>query len=126
MGGAFDVEVRSLMRPGVVSVGEHATVEQARRAMLAHKVHAVLVIGDGGHAVGWVTAGGALAHMERSADLTPAGAAIDEPAVGVHPNEPASRAVELLREHDVQRLYVARAEGEHPEGVIGELDLLGA
>jgi predicted transcriptional regulator len=126
MEGAFDAEVRSLMRPGVVSIGEHTTIEQARRAMLAHQVHAVLVIGDDGRPAGWVTAAGVLAHRRGNPEMVAVGTIVDEPAVCVHPNEPGSTAMELLREHGVRRLYVARHEGEHPEGVIGEFDLLRA
>jgi CBS domain-containing protein len=126
MSGAFDVEVRALMRAGVVTLGAESTIEQARRAMLAHQVHALLVIGPAGRPLGWITAAAVLDHVQRAAQMTTVGAAVDEPAVRVHPSDPATRAVEMLTEHGVHRLYVARTDDDHPEGVIGEFDLLSA
>ncbi len=124
MGGLLDEEVRSVMNAGAVTIGADSSVEQARRAMLAHSVHAILVVGPGGRPLGWITAGGVLDHLRREAHLKRVGDAVDEPAVRIHPSEPASRAVELLAEHGVRRLYVARSDGDHPEGVVGEFDLL--
>jgi CBS domain-containing protein len=125
-GDVLENEVRSLMRPGVVTIGDDSSVEQARRAMLAHRVHAVLVIGREGRPRGWITAGVVLAHLQRSPDLTPLSQAALEPAVRVEPSDSGRRAADLLAEHRVSRLLVARSEDDHPEGVIGELDLLGA
>ena len=51
--------VRAFMRPGVVTVAEDASLLQVQRAMIAHAVHAVLIVGTGGP-VGWITAGGLL------------------------------------------------------------------
>lgn len=49
------------MRPGVVTVAEDASVLQARRALQAHGVHAVLVVERShGRPLGFITARGLL------------------------------------------------------------------
>ena len=40
-----DTPVRAIMRPGVISIPEDASLRQAMRAMAAHAVHAVLIVG---------------------------------------------------------------------------------
>ena len=45
--------VRAFMRPGVITVPEHATLLEAKRAMVHHGVHAVLIVGLRQAAAGW-------------------------------------------------------------------------
>ena len=53
--------VRAFMRPGVISVPEHATLLEAKRAMVRHGVHAVLIVAaSGGRPLGWVSDDGLL------------------------------------------------------------------
>ena len=53
--------VRDIMRPGVIVLSDDASVVQAQRALLAHNVHAVLVVEDAtGRPMGWVTTRGLL------------------------------------------------------------------
>lgn len=57
---AEDIEVSEVMRRGVVTVAE-ASVLQARRALQAHGVHAVLVVERShGRPLGFITARGLL------------------------------------------------------------------
>lgn len=56
---AEEIEVSEVMRPGVVTVAEDASVLQARRALQAHGVHAVLVVERShGRPLGFITARG--------------------------------------------------------------------
>lgn len=122
----LETDVRSLMRPGVVSIGEQSSLEQARRALLSHRVHAILVVGRGGRALGWVTVRDVLARAGRDPGLVTAGSAVGEPAVRVSPATTGREAAALLVECGTARLLVARDDEDHPEGVVGELDLLAA
>lgn len=122
----LDVPVRDLMRPGVVTIGERASLEQARRALLSHGVHAVLVVGAGGVSRGWVMARGVLARAGDDPALVTAGQVVCEPVVRISPMATGAEAARMLVEHRVSRLIVARTDAEPPEGVIGELDLLAA
>src|ERR687897_504691 len=58
--------VRDLMRPGVITIAENAALMHAKRAMVRHGVHAVLVVGaDTGHPLGWVLDHGLLRWLEQ-------------------------------------------------------------
>ena len=120
-----DTPVRAIMRPGVISMPEDASLRQAMRAMAAHAVHAVLIVGArDGAALGWVTARGVLAWLTRDAALAPAAIAITEPAVCIEPAASAADVVRLLAETGATHLLVAYHPGVPPQGVVGELDIV--
>src|SRR5215207_4771448 len=65
--------VSEFMRPGVITIGDNAPLMQAKRAMVRHGVHGVLVISrESGAPLGWVSAGGLLAWLERDLTALPA------------------------------------------------------
>lgn len=116
---------RQVMRPGVVSLPEDASLRQVQRAMVSHGVHAVLVVaGMTGQPLGWITSHGLLAWCEGDTDLRVARDAIDEAVVFIEPSEPASRALSLLRRPATTHLLVARAPGLVAEGVLADLDVI--
>jgi CBS-domain-containing membrane protein len=118
------VECRRLMRPGVVVIAEDASVDAARRALLAHDVHALLVVGaDGATPLGWVTARSVLG-AGRSCATTPVRDAIAEDAVSVEPFATAADALALLLREEVSHVLVSTAARRLPEGVIGDRDML--
>ena len=83
----LDRPVCQLMTPGVVSLPETATVRMAFGALVAHRVHAVLIVArDGGRPLGWVSARGLLAFLLRDDDLLHVGQAIDQAAATISPN----------------------------------------
>ena len=60
----LDTPVRTIMRAGVISVPDDASVRDVQRALVAHRVHAVLVVdARTGEAVGWGTTLGVLEHL---------------------------------------------------------------
>jgi len=74
----LDAAIRDAMRPGVIVISGHASVARAQRALLAHGVHAILVLDDdGGRPLGWVTSRGLLRWAER--DISPAPHAMRSP-----------------------------------------------
>lgn len=121
----LDTHVRSIMRAGVISVPDDASVRQVQRALVAHRIHAVLVVGArGGQVVGWATARGVLGRMDPDESLLPAALAVTEPVEVISPTATAEEALRRLVETGAARLLVCRADGWQPEGVVSELDLI--
>jgi CBS domain-containing protein len=118
--------VREFMRPGVISLPEHATLLEAKRAIVQHRVHAVLIVGAGdGRPFGWVSADGLLAWLEKDLTTVPASNGITEPARYIEPGASAHEAVEALAAPGVTHLLVSPIAGQTPHGVIAALDLVG-
>lgn len=125
-GDHLETPVRRLMTPGVVSIVEEASLRSVYRAMVAHGVHAVLVVGrHAGRPLGWVTARGLLAWIDRDEGLTCARDAITEPPVTIEPSASAREALTALAQAGTTHLLVAHAADLMPEGVISDLDLIG-
>jgi CBS domain-containing protein len=124
-GDRLDTPVRDLMRPGVIVLSEHASVAQAQRAVLAHGVHAVLILEDStGRPVGWVTSRGLLAWTARDVALACAREAVTEPPIAVEPSASAREALEAIDRTGASRLLVVRDGAGLPEGVVSDVDLL--
>lgn len=125
--GPLDTEVRSAMTPGVVSITETATLLQGYRALVAHEVHSVLVIGrNNGKPLGWVTARGLLGHITDDSDLCTVGDAITHPPASIQPGATLREALTALAQPGVSQLLVARRPDVLPEGVLSDLDVIAA
>jgi CBS domain-containing protein len=117
--------VSSIMRPGVISIAENASLLLAKRAMIRHGVHAVLVVGEeDGRALGWVSADGLLSWLERDLSALPASRGIAEAAYRVEPGDSAHDALEALLKPGVTHLVVASAASQTPHGVVSAMDLV--
>jgi CBS domain-containing protein len=117
--------VSEIMRPGVITMAENASLLQAKRAMVRHGVHAVLVVGEGdGRALGWVSAGGLLAWLERDLDALPAAQGITESAHRIDADATAHDALEALLNSGVSHLVVTSPGSDMPQGVLGAMDLV--
>lgn len=124
-GRPLDREVREIMSPGVTSVVEDASLRQVYRALVAHRVHAILVLGlTDGRPVGWVTASGLLGWIDTDATMRPARDAVTEEPATIEPSATAAEAVAALSRSGVSRLLVQRGPGVLPEGVVTEMDLV--
>ena len=124
-GAHLDTPVREIMTAGVVALTEDASLRQAHRALVAHRIHGVLVIGrNGGRPLGWITARGLLAWAEQDATIASARDAITERAETIEPSATAREAIAALSQPGVSHLLVCRHPMESPEGVISELDLV--
>jgi signal-transduction protein with cAMP-binding, CBS, and nucleotidyltransferase domain len=122
--GRLDEAVRDIMRPGLLSLAEDASLKDAARAMTSHGVHAVLIVGSQtGLPLGWITSRGLLAWLD-SDWLMPCSRAITEPPTYVTPSASAGDAVTKLSQPGVTHLLVARVAGHAPEGVVSDLDLV--
>ncbi len=124
-GDHMDAPAREIMTPGVVSIPEDASLWHVYRAMIAHSVRAVLVVGHTeGKPLGWVTARGLLAWIGKDESLACARDAITERATFIEPGATAREAVVALLQAGVSHVLVRRAEDAMPEGVLSDLDLI--
>jgi CBS domain-containing protein len=116
--------VADVMRCGVVSVSRSTSLDAVARVMREHGVHGVLVVGDDGEPLGWVTARGLLAHHAADWHRVRAGDAINESCVRVVPSASVPSAIDTLREAGVTRLAVMRPGSRTPDGVLSEIDVV--
>lgn len=124
-GDHLETPVHQLMTPGVVSVPEDTSLRQVYRAMTAHSVRAVLVVGrTEGKPLGWVTARGLLGWIDKDDALASARDAITERATFIDPGATARDAVVALLQAGVSHVLVRRADDSMPEGVLSDLDLV--
>jgi CBS domain-containing protein len=120
----LDTAVSSIMRPGVVSVAEDASLQQARRAMIDHGTHAILVVGSRtGVPLGWITSRGLLSRLECD-PFMPCSQSITEPPTYIGPSCSAAEAAEALSQPGVTHLLVSRMPGYPPEGIVSDFDLV--
>jgi CBS domain-containing protein len=122
----LDTPVRALMTPGVVTLVEDASVRQAFAALVAHHVHAVLVVGhQRGMPLGWVTARGLLPYLDSDDDLLCVRDAISEEPRTIDPAATAREAIVALSSPETSHLLVTPRQSLVPEGVISDLDVAG-
>jgi CBS domain-containing protein len=124
-GDYLETPVRDIMTPGVVSIPEDASLRHVYRAMTAHSVRAVLVVGrTEGRPLGWVTARGLLGWIGKDESLASARDAITERSSFIHPSATAREAVVALLQAGVSHVLVRRSDDSMPEGVLSDLDLV--
>ncbi|HEX6458631.1 MAG TPA: CBS domain-containing protein [Thermoleophilaceae bacterium] len=124
-GDHLDTPVRDVMTPGVVSIAEDASLIQVFRAMRAHDVHAVLVVGtQHGSPVGWVTARGLLAWVGQDVGLVHARDAVTERVHTIDAGASARDALMMLSQPETSHLLVVRGRDVLPEGVISPVNLI--
>ena len=124
-GDHLDIPVRDVMTPGVVSIAEDASLIQVFRAMRAHDVHALLVVGtQHGSPVGWVTARGLLAWIGKDVGLAHARDAVTERVQTIEAGAAAREALRMLSQPETSHLLVTRGRDVVPEGVISPVNLI--
>ena len=124
-GDYLETPVRDIMTPGVVSIPEDASLRHVYRAMTAHSVRAVLVVGrTEGRPIGWVTARGLLGWIGKDESLASALDAVTERASFIDPSATAREAIVALLQAGVSHVLVRRSDDSMPEGVLSDLDLV--
>jgi CBS domain-containing protein len=120
-------EVAEFMTPGCVVISEAASVAAAAKAMAAHRVHAVLVVGArNGTPLGWVTHRGLLGWIGRDRTLARASEAITEEVRAIPAHESLRTALYALSLSGTTRLLVRSKPNALPEGVLSDYDLARA
>ena len=113
------------MTPGVVALPGDASLRRVHEALLAHRVHAILIVDHrSGAPLGWITPAGLLAQLSGDHEPRTARQAVDEQAVRISPSASARDAVALLATPGISHLLVCHGEQNMPEGVVSPLDLL--
>lgn len=124
-GDYLETPVRDFMTPGVLTIAEDASLRHVYRAMVAHSVHAVLVVGrNEGRALGWVTARGLLGWVGRDQALASARDAVTERPATIEPGATAADALRALSQAGTSHLLVSGRRDATPEGVVSELDVV--
>jgi CBS domain-containing protein len=117
-------EVAEFMTRGCVVISDAASVADAAKALLAHHVDAVLVMGARtGLPLGWVTASGLMDWPGTDREQSPARGAITEPVRAISPHECVRVALYALSLSRTGRLLVRSKRDQTPEGVLTHFDL---
>ena len=117
-------EVADIMTPGCVMISEAASVADAARAMAAHRVHGILVVGArNGTPLGWITHRGLLGWIGRERRLARASEAITEEVRAIPAHESLRAALYALSLAGTTRLLVRSRPNQMPEGVLSDFDL---
>lgn len=117
--------VTEVMHHGVVAVPATATLQDAAAAMRDNKVHAVLVTGSDGSALGWVTSRGILHNHARDWSAGSSAAdAITEPAAAVATTAALADALTVFVATGASHVLVSASASEPPAGVIADSDLV--
>jgi CBS domain-containing protein len=120
----LDREVAQFMTPGCVVISGTASVADAAKAIAAHRVHAVLVLGGrNGTPLGWVTHRGLLGWIGRDRSLARATEAITEQVRAIPAHESVRTALYALSLSGTTRLLVRSKPNQMPEGVLSDFDL---
>ncbi len=121
----LDTEVRNAMTPGVIAVSEHASVRQAYKALTAHRIHSLLVVGGAnGKALGWVTAHGLRTQVLSDDSMVCVRDAITHDPASIQPSATVREALTALGQPGITQLLVADHPDSFPDGVLSDLDIV--
>jgi CBS domain-containing protein len=124
-GSRLEGAIEAVMTPGVVCLDADAPLLDAVRSMDRHRVHAIVVLGQGQTGpIGLVTSIGVLPWLDRDLDVVPVRAAITEAAVSVMPGTAVAEVVAILRESTCGHVLVSRTPQQRPDGIVSALDVL--
>jgi CBS domain-containing protein len=119
--------VASVMRHGVVSIAEDASLANVASAMGDHHVHAILVVArTTGRPLGWVKAETLLAWMNMQSPWAHAHQAISESVTPIAPTASLRDAIAALSRQGTSRLLVCSDGSQAGEGVVTHLDVIAA
>ncbi len=122
--------VRDLMRRGLITCAKGTSLGEAAALLTAHRVHALVVVDDGGAPEGLLSDFDLLAGEWLSADAESlaamrrmtAGELMSSPLNAIEGSQPIRAAAEYMRSQGFHRLIVS--EGGAPVGVISMSDFV--
>jgi CBS domain-containing protein len=121
----LDRKVASVMRHGVVSIAEDASLASVAKAMGDHRVHAILVEQRStGRPLGWAKAETLLGWLNMKSPWVHAHQAITEPVATIAPTATVREAITALLRPGTSRLLVCSEGGLAGEGVLTHLDVV--
>jgi CBS domain-containing protein len=117
--------VASVMRHGVVSVAEDASLVSVANAMRDHRVHAILIEQRStGRPLGWAKADTLLSWLNMRSPWVHAHQAITERVTTIEPTATVREAVSALLRPGTSRLLVCSEDSCAGEGVVTHLDVI--
>ncbi len=119
--------VADVMRPGVFSCTADTPLRTVAQMMAQHHIHSVVVtdIADGDNAWGIVSDVDLLRAADAGAMEETAGSIAATEFLNVDPEEPLTRAVQLMTGHEVTHVVVRDEASGRPAGVLSTLDVAG-
>jgi CBS domain-containing protein len=121
----LDLEVRDIMTPGIATISEETPLRLASRALVVHRIHAVLVVGERSRALlGWVTARGLLNWATQDLDMAAARDGITHDPVTIDPGATVRQALTALEQPGVSQLIVSNGPHRTPHGALSDLDVV--
>jgi CBS domain-containing protein len=125
-------KVRDWMHVGVIGCGPETPAEEVAATMRAHNISALVVVDEGGYAVGvisqtdLVNATFVQPYLRHWRGLA-ARHLMSSPVVSVRAEAPVEEAVRLIRERKIHRVVVTVVEHgrERPIGILSVTDLVG-
>jgi CBS domain-containing protein len=121
----LDRSVASVMRHGVVSIAEDASLISVARAMRDHRVHAILIEQRStGRPLGWAKADTLLSWMNMRSSWVHAHQAITERVSTIEPTATVRDAISALLRPGTSRLLVCSGDDCAGEGVLTHLDVI--
>jgi CBS domain-containing protein len=132
MSEVFDLEAALAadhMHAGVLACAPETSLADVARMMARHRIHCVVVLGDGADHSSWgVVSDVDLVELAAAGtiDGSTAGYAAATPTIVVHPGDTLAHAAQLMAENGVTHLIVAKSQPGRPLGVLSSLDLARA
>jgi crotonyl-CoA carboxylase/reductase len=122
--------VRDVMHPGVVTSTRAASVMDVAKQMLDNHIHAVVVVGDDGHAVGVISQTDVvLARQGRTTEQAAAlkvGDIMTPSLLSTTPDRRLSDAITLMTRNRIHRLVVVEDQAGRlmPAGILSMTDVI--
>jgi CBS domain-containing protein len=118
--------VAEAMRRQVISLSPEASLEKAIRFTIKYKVNALLVVAEGGQALGVVTKTDLMGAYYAGLPLqTPAATIMVGPPLFCHQGDSLDQALDRMRLHRIHRLYVYDEDPNKAVGVLAYPDIVG-
>jgi CBS domain-containing protein len=125
-----ELHVLDAMHPGMISCPPETPMRTVARMMATYRVHAILVhthedLPDG-ERWGVVTDADLVqASLDGDLDEVTAGQLAASPVLTVTTVEPLTRAIQLMREHEVTHVIAVERHSARPIGMVSTLDVAG-
>jgi CBS domain-containing protein len=118
--------VLDAMRLGVISCSADASLREIARALATYRIHSVVITAfEGDQPWGIVTDVDLTVAAGKDLDKLTARDVWHTRLVTIEPDEPLSRAVQLMTELGVTHLVVVQPQSGRPVGVLSTLDVVG-
>lgn len=124
------VRVETVMNPTMIACDASATLPMIARIFAEERIHSVIVAGTerarDGERLTWgiISDSDLMRALDATGESVTAGVLAGTPPVTVDVQEPLTRVVQLMCEHEVTHLLVV--ENDYPVGIVSALDVARA